>query len=112
MTQITVSVCRLLQAAAQTPPDAEATAEGVHAEQPASLTVPTLLLRVLRANAAASTRPTDLLVLAAHAAMLETGFAPAWAQQAASAAPPDSPGPHAAVSPIDRNGDDRYKLPA
>ena len=57
--------------------------EGNDTVQLASLTVPGLLLRVLRHNISAIDRPADVLVLATHAAMLETGFQPTWASAAA-----------------------------
>ena len=55
---------------------------------PPSQTLPTLLLRVLRANAGASLRPGYVLVLAAHAAMLEAGFLPAWTAEALGGSTP------------------------
>ena len=50
--------------------------------------MPAYLLRTLRASAAAPQHatPAGLLLLAAHAAMLETGFVPAWAFAAADEA--------------------------
>jgi hypothetical protein len=54
-------------------PDSAAAA----APLPPGQTVPGILLRVLRSNPALAATPEGLLVLTAHASMLETGFAPA-----------------------------------
>lgn len=40
--------------------------------------VPTYLLRTLQHSCTQHTQPAELLMLAAHAAMLETGFVPSW----------------------------------
>lgn len=55
---------------------------------PPSQLVPAHLLRTLRASTAtaASHSPAGLLLLAAHAAMLETGFVPSWACSGSRAA--------------------------
>jgi hypothetical protein len=51
---------------------------------PSSLAVPTSLLRTLLHNPGPAASDTGILMLAAHAAMLESGFTPAWGGAAAS----------------------------
>lgn len=61
---------------------------------PPSQLVPAHLLRTLRASIGAATphSPAALLLLAAHAAMLETGFVPSWACRGSSEAGGSSAG--------------------
>ena len=46
--------------------------------QPPSQRLPAHLLRTLQASCTAASQPADVLLLAAHGAMLETGFVPCW----------------------------------
>ena len=57
---------------------------------PPSQRLPAYLLRTLQASWAPSSGPSDVLLLAAHAAMLETGFVPHWPAGSASSSSGDS----------------------